>query len=377
MAPLVAFFDLPLHTRHTQRVLASLFLGLCAVVFGSAANGQGLNIEQDIDPDKVVGHQECAECHKSEIAAWEKSHHHTVAWSLLQKGEANEIAKALGIASATADVGCTTCHGTQQKAANLKVVSCESCHGAAGGDPGWFKAHHDFGDGLDPKDPASPAKETEEHYKQRLATCDKLGMRRSENLYALAKNCHECHHVPSETLVNKGKHPVGSKGFEFMSWSQGEVRHNYQLDQTKNAEAPTLWMKANGNRTAAGHKRLMYVVGQLAALEVSLQNRAQATGRGDFLNSANGGILDGQKSLKAIDKAVPIPEVKAALDAVKPAKRTSIRKITPDDKGTYGDMAKAVADAGQKAAAAYDGNGWEKLDSLLEKNKPKGNVHQP
>ena len=119
----------------------------------------------------------------------------------------------------------------------------------------------------------------------------------------------------------------------------------------------------------------MYVVGQLAALEVGLRNRAEATTeRGDFLKGANGWILDGQKSLKDINKAVPIPEVKAALNALTPVKRASVRKITPQDKMIYGNMADDVAAAGQKVAAAHDGNAWGKLDRLFRRSTPKGDA---
>ena len=165
-------------------------------------------------------------------------------WALLEKGEAQKIGERLDINDPTADRRCTTCHGTQQNDANLKAVSCESCHGAAGGDSGWLKVHNFFGADLDPKDRASREKEAEADYHKRLADCDRLGMRRSDNLYALAKNCFECHTVPNETLVNEGQHPTETKAFEIVEFSQGDVRHNFQLNQAENAEAPTLWTGA-------------------------------------------------------------------------------------------------------------------------------------
>jgi len=350
---------------------------LSTLILGSTASAADWEITQDIDPDKVVGHKACAECHQAEVTAWEKSPHALKSWSLLEKGEAKEIAERLGIGAPMADSRCTTCHGTQQKANNLKAVSCESCHGAAGGESGWLEIHSAFGAGLDPKDPASREKETEADYHKRLAECDRLGMRRSENLYALAKNCFECHTVPNETLVNEGGHPTETKAFEMVEFSQGDVRHNFQLNQAENAEAPTLWTGARfaaEGRTAAGRRSLMYVVGQLAACEVSLRSRATATGRGKFLTAANKRILNIKGNLEDIQEEAPIKEVQEVLDALKPLKRSSLRKVTDQDSATFADLAKLVAQAGQQVASSYSGNDW--ADVKVPK-KSKGEAYQP
>ena len=350
---------------------------LGALVFCATASAAEWDIPQDIDPSKVVGHKVCAECHQSEFTAWEKSTHAMKSWSLLEKGEAEKIAERLGISDATADHRCTSCHGTQQKAGNLKAVSCESCHGAAGGESGWLEVHSFFGADLDPKDKASREKETESHYHKRLADCDRLGMRRSDNIYALAKNCYECHTVPNETLVNKGQHPTETKAFEMVEFSQGEVRHNFQLNQAENAAAPTLWIDARfatAERTAAGRNTLMYVVGQLAACEVSLRSRATATGRGKFLTATNKRILDIKGNLEDIHKESAIKEIQEVLDALKPLKRSSLRKVTDQDPKTMGELAELVAQAGQKLASSYSGNDWK--DVKVPK-KTKGKAYQP
>ena len=67
-----------------------------------------------------------------------------------------------------------------------------------------------------------------------------VGIGKRESVYDIAKNCLSCHTVPNEALVNAG-HPTSEK-FEFVRWSQGEVRHNFQLDKSTNAESPTLWL---------------------------------------------------------------------------------------------------------------------------------------
>jgi len=348
-----------------------------ALVLFSTASAADWDIAQDIDPSKVVGHKACAECHQSEVAAWEKSSHAMKSWSLLEKGEAEKIAERLDTSDVTADPRCTTCHGTQQKAGNLKAVSCESCHGAAGGESGWLEVHNFFGVGLDPKDKASREKELEADYHKRLADCDRLGMRRSDNLYALAKNCFECHTVPSETLVNKGQHPTETKAFEMVEYSQGEVRHNFQLNQAENAAAPTLWTDARfatDDRTAAGRRSLMYVVGQLAACEVSLRSRATATVRGKFLTATNKRILDIKGNLMDIYEEAAIKEVQNVLNALEPLKRSSLRKVTDQDPTTFGDLAKLVAQAGQQVASSYSGNDW---GDVKVPKKTKGEAYQP
>jgi len=364
-----------LHPPWKRQVLRWVVFG--TLVSHSPTKVSAWDIVQDIDPDRVVGHTTCAECHESEVAAWEKSPHALKSWSLLEKGEAQEIAKRLGIGNATADHRCTTCHGTRQKGDNLKAVSCESCHGAAGGESGWLEVHNFYGEGLDPQDQESRAKETEADYHKRHDDCDRLGMRRSENLYALAKNCLECHTVPNETLVNQGQHPTETKAFEMVEFSQGEIRHNFKLNQAKNAAAPTLWTDArfgSDDRTAAGRRALMYVVGQLAACEVSLRSRAMATGRGNFLTTTNKRILKICGNLKDIHEEVAIQEVQDVLEALKPLKRSSLRKVTREDPATFGDLAKLVAQAGQQVASSYNGNDW---GAIKIPKKTKGKVYQP
>ena len=202
-------------------------------------------------------------------------------------------------------------------------------------------------------------------------------MRRSDNLYALAKNCFQCHTVPSETLVNKGQHPTETKAFEMVEFSQGEVRHNFQLNQSENATAPTLWTNARfatDERTAVGRRALMYVVGQLAACEVSLHSRATATGRGNFLKATNKRILNIKRNLETIHEQAAIKEVQDVLDALQPLKRSSLRKVEEQDSVTYSDLAKLVAKAGQKVASSYTGSDWKEIKIP---KKTVGEAYQP
>ena len=82
--------------------------------------------------------------------------------------------------------------------------------------------------------------------------------------------------MPNEDLQTKTDHPKGSANFELASWVAGDVAHNLFLDAKKNADAPSLWMDET-KRTPAERKRLLYVLGQMADLEVSLRNLAAAS----------------------------------------------------------------------------------------------------
>lgn len=336
----------------------SQLLFAATLLCGLPAFAQDWSIEQDIDPAKVVGADACVKCHESEVAGWKLSSHYLKAHGLLEQKEAETIAKSMNVTDLMSDKRCTTCHGTQQEKDGqfsvITAVSCESCHGAAGGEPGWLDVHASYGKNGDTE--LTREEESKEDLVARLAKCDALGMRRSENLYALAKNCFECHIVSSEELVNDSKHPAGSETIEFVSWAQGEVRHNFRLDPKVNAVAPTLWTNSRlaEGRTEEGHRKLMYVVGQLADLEVSLRNRAKATGRGNFLTSINKRITDAQKELGKIAKSGPVPE----LDDLPTASRSQLRRAKDGDTERFNDLADKIEKIGMNIASTKNGNDW-------------------
>ncbi len=330
--------------------------------------------QQKIDPAKVVGHQACTECHQSEVDAWLKSSHATKSYSMLTSNpKGKEFASALGISSVTqASAVCASCHGLRQQQNLLSGNSCEACHSGSGPkDSGWFKIHSDYGG-----EGVTREQETEEHYKQRVAQSKALGMVTSQDYYEIAKNCYQCHIVSQEKVVNAG-HPTGDSGFEFVAWVQGEVRHNFLLDQAHNAEAPALWTKPQFGdaRTAQERKRLLYVVAQLVDLEVSLRNRGNATEKGSFLKSAGKRIGAAQRELGKIVKAIEIPEVTAALKAVKKAKRSRIRKMKSGDAKFFSAIADQVAEQAKALAKSGDGSQLGPIDALLPK-KGKGAVYK-
>ena len=319
--------------------------------------------QQAVAPEKIVGRDNCAQCHAAELKAWELSTHGQKAWKLLDHPKAAGFAKAIGVTDIKGYSTCTSCHGTHQIVSGRPKVfqgnSCESCHGGAGGPSGWLSKHYDFGTGrtVDASTRmadllADRLNETSEHRLERDSACRAAGMQRSENPIGIAKNCLSCHLVPNEELQKAG-HPM-SASFEMVRWSSGEVRHNFLLDPKTNADVPSNWLDEfrNGNgRTVTGHKRLMYVAGKLADLDLSLRYRAEvsSTKRGTLGDELNDRILDIQEELGEID----VEELQVVLEVIKDVDKKSLRNITDQDNSTYVELADAVAAASEKFVEAH------------------------
>jgi hypothetical protein len=339
--------------------------------------------QQAVPPEKVSGRQVCTTCHISEQAAWDKSSHSTKAWSLLSHPKAEGFAKALGVSDIKGSSTCTQCHGTQQvKQGKLTIAhgnSCESCHGGSGGADGWLKKHFDFGTGrklargitiaqlLEDR-----AKETPAHRAARDKACKAAGMNRSADAFDIASNCLQCHLVPNEKLVDAG-HPMSSR-FEFVEWSQGEVRHNFLFDAKQNAEVPTGWSDRQPTGTAESRKRLMYVAGQLADLFVNLQIRASVTSvkRKSLGDEANDRILDIHEELTDAN----IPDLARLLTAIGKFDKKTLKTITPDDKQKYGRVAMGVKLFAKKFVADHQ-DGSKLPAGIKIPNKAKGDPYQP
>ncbi|MBC8351445.1 MAG: hypothetical protein H8E66_05630 [Planctomycetes bacterium] len=339
--------------------------------------------QQTVAPEKVFGRQACQVCHASEATAWEHSSHNKKAWSLLDHPKAAGFAKALGVTDIKGASLCTQCHGTQQKKADKMIIaegnSCESCHGGAGGKGGWLFTHFDFGSGRRPTSKskideflADRTKETPAHRAARDAAVKKAGMNRSADAFEIASNCLQCHLVPNEKLVEAG-HPMSTR-FEFVEWAQGEVRHNFLLDAKANAEAPTNWTDRNQGATPEGRKRLMFVAGQLADLEVSLRTRAKVseTKRGSLGDEVNDRILDMQEELA--DHG--IAELEPILAAIASIDKKSLKEATPGDQATYTKAADAVA-AGAKSFVTAHQDGTKLPESIKIPSKAKGEPFKP
>jgi len=237
-----------------------LVCGLCV----SQASADD-SFHSGIDATRVKGAVACRKCHQSEYTAWTQSTH-SRNHERINSDAGKKYAKAYGGTDA-----CMTCHSTPHTAVaqfdGPVGVSCESCHTPAGGEGSWFDLHSDYG-GEDLK----REDETAVHRADRLAACDDAGMIRAASTYELARNCYMCHIVANEKLLAAG-HKPGHSDFDLIPWIQGEVRHNFQVDQKANADSPSLLLARDG--IDAGQRRqVMLVVGKIVELEVCLRNLA-------------------------------------------------------------------------------------------------------
>ena len=278
-----------------------------AVIISSSArsadpSSQSLNLgaAEPADPNLVVGNEACVKCHAAEIQVRKKTPHATKVDQLHRRPEAKAIASKLGLTSIKNSGRCVACHYTQQQTPETALhvisgVSCESCHG-----PGknWLAVHHDFGgEGL------TSLNESPEHRAKRIADSVKAGMRNPKNVYAVAQSCLRCHTTADEELVNLGGHSAGSLEFEFVSWSQGLIRHNF------------LGSDGKANRVNSPERlRLMFVAGLIAELEASLRATALATEKATYgVTSAQRAARAGAR-LKSINAKIDSPQVRQIVD---------------------------------------------------------------
>ncbi len=244
-----------------------VFFGMAISMGACVANAGGPLEPIDVAhrPDLVLGNDSCVKCHAGEVNVWKKTPHSKTFEELHRKPEAKQIATRLGIESIKYDGRCIHCHYTQQQQPNGEVlaisgVSCESCHGPA---KAWLDKHHDYGN---PQ--VTRLTETPFHRQQRIEGAVALGMRNPHNVYRVAQSCYRCHTVPDEQLVNVGGHNAGSLDFEFVSWSQGMVRHNFARTDNQ------------ANLTSSPERlRVMFAAGLVADLEFSLRAVATATAK--------------------------------------------------------------------------------------------------
>ncbi len=220
------------------------------------------------DPHLVLGNESCVKCHAPDIQVWKQTPHAQTFDELHRRPEAKQIASKLGLRSIKNEGRCVACHYTQQAKTAVGIhviagVSCESCHGAA---RDWLDLHHDYGgEGI------TRLTESPEHRVQRITRSVTAGMRNPSNVYSVAQSCLRCHTTADEELVNVGGHSTGSLDFEFVSWSQGTIRHNFVRTDGKSNEA-----------SSPERVRVMFVAGMIAELEASLRATAKATTKATY-----------------------------------------------------------------------------------------------
>jgi cytochrome c554/c'-like protein len=145
---------------------------------------------------------------RSQYITWSQKDFHTKAYAVLLNARSERIAEGLGIAAAQSSARCTVCHSPLQSVAPSRLagtahpdegVSCETCHGAAGG---WLRGHT----------------RTDWTYNTRVAA----GMRDLRNLYVRANACVACHQNLAPELLKAG-HP--DLFFELDGQSVAEPKH--------------------------------------------------------------------------------------------------------------------------------------------------------
>ena len=246
------------------------------------------------DPKKVVGPEQCVECHMMELPVLERSHHYRGFFTMHRQLEAKEIGKRLGIRRVKRDPLCQSCHYTAKevdgKVKPISGVSCESCHGAA---RDWLEVHSDSGEA-----------ETESEAHQRRDNSAEAGMTAPFRVYGLVSKCYGCHTVADERLVNIGGHPSGS-AFELVAWTQGEIRHNY------------FYSKDKKNREAsAERKRVLYVFGRALELEHALRALAKASHDGEYGRAMHERAKKAIEALRLVHKRAPLKELEKMLQLV-------------------------------------------------------------
>jgi hypothetical protein len=301
----------------------------------------GLAVAAETNPRKnFVGPNQCTECHDQEAKAWQETHHFKTFKEMHRSKEAKAISKKMGIKRIKNDMTCTQCHYTTVGGGKKPIagISCESCHGGA---KNWIEVHNDYGGKTVKKE-----QESEAHKKKRIADAVAGGMIRPENIYHVARNCYQCHTVPNERLVNIGGHKAGSD-FELVSWSQGEVRHNFLSGAGSNKPA------------TPERKRVLYVAGRVLDLEYGLRGLAEASKAGEFADKMSSRVKEALGHVKKISDVVKSAEMGKIVAAAAGA------QIKPGNGAALKKAADSISDVAEKYFNGNDGKNLAAVDSLI------------
>jgi hypothetical protein len=190
---------------------------ICLLVLATAAGISAKEPRQARESQGAfVGSVGCksSSCHggagpkRNQYFTWSQKDYHTKAYVVLLNSRSERIAESLGISAAPTSARCTVCHSPLQSVTPSRLassahpdegVSCESCHGAAGG---WLRGHTRL----------------DWTYNTRVGA----GMRDLRNLYVRATACAACHQNLAADLLKAG-HP--DLFFELDSQSVAEPKH--------------------------------------------------------------------------------------------------------------------------------------------------------
>lgn len=321
---------------------ATLVLGLAAAMssVGAAKTPHGFPFSRE-DPTKIVGPEKCGKCHVNSHAIWLDTAHASKSLTSSWRRGGKAIARNLGMPEdqLMVDIRCLTCHFTARSRSGNEVgetgVTCESCHGAA---KDWVDIHHETWDEA----------ATAEAERKSLAA----GMRRPEDLYAVASNCFQCHIVPFEDLVNVGGHSPASSGFEFVEFFD-QVRHNFLESLINESEVPVNEVRPTERR------RVMYLVGRALALEYALRALATASRPGSYYDEA---IERLEIAIEELEQAADATGAAWAATVVERAQHTPTqvrsREILPDAEFVRAEIKRYLA-------SEPDGGRLPALDELM------------
>jgi len=326
------------------------------------------DVTEELVAKKTLGPEgaqnSCAKCHTLETAAWKHTQHFEGFEERHRTDEARQILRDMDQRSMKFQNDlCRKCHYTSvsknDRIRPLTGISCESCHGAG---EDWVEIHNRAGG--DPDGRVLTWGETEEsgeERRERLEASRQQGMNHSGMLYALARRCVECHTVPNEDLVNQGQHTAGSD-FGLVSWSQGEVRHNF-------LSSPGAPDDPSNPPASQERRRLFYVMGAVADLEYTLRNLVRLESEGSQFHEAMVARANRLRDkISEILEAESVPEIAFALKQV--PEQYDMQTGTP---AYLPDMLRR---AGRQFEARYDGKALDGLDGLIPE-ETKGEAHQP
>ena len=175
-------------------------------------------------------------------------------------------------------------------------------------------------------------------------------MRNPVNVFAVAQSCLRCHTTADEELVNVGGHTAGSLDFEFVSWSQGSIRHNFVRSDGK------------ANRESSPQRlRVMFVAGMIAELEASLRATSIATQKDTFGVTVAKRAARSIKRLKSVASKVEEPLLDQVLSVA------SGVKLKLNNGAELSDAADKIAKLGYQFAAQNNGQNLSTLDAFIPK----------
>jgi hypothetical protein len=299
--------------------------------------------------------ESCGECHRAELAVWERTDHARGYNALHRDPRAIAIAEAMDLPLIRRNSLCLDCHYTAVVASDetqeLRAahgVSCQSCHGAA---RSWIDTHNDYG--VTERDfQRARALETPAHAAQRNAAAAANGMRQPHDLYAMATPCYQCHIVAVADLVNQTPHSAGTFNFELVNWSQGRLRHNF-LES---------YLTGDGTENEQGtpeKMRLMYVTGRALALEYSLRALARSTRYDNYFNLHRMRIDEAVRHAEVIAASAPAREVEEMLSAI------GRIQLKPANTEPLLQAAEEIAAAIRRFLSSHDGSRLAGLDPMI------------